>query len=61
MNEDWDVVFAATTNLCRDLERELAKMTKERNDALQAYIVLDASYKMLRDSNRQLRKAFESL
>lgn len=52
------------TNLlehARELERELIKVTKERNDAMQAYIVLDASYKMIRDSNRQLRKAFESL
>jgi hypothetical protein len=48
---------AAFQDLCRDLERELTKMTKERNDALQAYIVLDASYKMLRQELANLRNA----
>jgi hypothetical protein len=52
-----DNEVAATTNFCRDLERELTKMTKERNDALQAYIVLDASYKMLRQELANLRNA----
>ncbi len=45
----------------KELERELTKVTKERNDSTQAYIVLDASYKILRDSNRQLQKAIESI
>lgn len=45
----------------KELERELTKVTKERNDSTQAYIVLDASYKILRDSNKQLQKAIESI
>ena len=44
MNEDWDVVFAATTNLCRELEREnnllrqISQISQQRFKELRADI-----------------------